>query len=380
MNQFTESYFNMLFFIGLNMQNELCHLLAEHQRLVWPTLLALLLVFAGMSFQEFGERPERTRDEMERDAKATIKRLFTEFGDKLKADGSKLIAAIYIRYSSTYQDSFEAQLQSALQKAADMGFAVSEENIFFDLGISGAKKDRSGLDAIRQAREEGKFKVFISLATNRLARDLKTLLEVLDEEFVGNGIRCILTDQQLDSDDRKNWDLLLPVLGWFDEIQRTNNVGHIVASHKMLMSRRLKYSSNTYGHGGQPIEGYFTKRGRPVELIVVDDATAKVVQLIFRKFNAGTPIARITKQLNNDPSLPRPPKSPKKRFSRDFVIHALKKERYLGIFVYKDEADVSTPQLACTTHVLFLRNLWIWRRGHPRLLHQAWASGTPANR
>ena len=195
------------------MQNNLCQLLAEHHQVVWPVLLALLLALVGMSFQTSGERSERSREEMERDAKATIKRLLAKFGDKLKADGVKLIVAIYIRYSSTYQDSFEAQLQSALQKTADMGFAVSEENIFFDLAVSGGKRDRTGLDAICKARKEGKFKVFISLATNRLARDLKTLLEILKEDFVGNGIRCILTDQQLDSDDRKNWDLLLPVLG-----------------------------------------------------------------------------------------------------------------------------------------------------------------------
>jgi len=341
MNHFTEAYFNWLLLAGLNIQNELCHLLAKHHQLVWPTLLAFLFVLAGMSFKAFGERPERTRDEMERDAKATIKRLFSEFGDKLKADSSKLIAAIYIRYSSTYQDSFEAQLRSALQKAANMGFSVTEENIFFDLGVTGAKRDRSGLEAIRQARADGKFKVFISLATSRLARKLPMLLEVLDEEFVGNGTRCILTDQKLDSDDRQNWKLLLPILGWLDELQRTSHAGHITASHKMLMARGLKYSTNAYGHGGQPIEGYFTKRGRPVERIVVDDTEAKVVQQIFQKFNAGTPIARITKQLNEDPTLPRPLKSKKKRFSRDFVVHALKKERYLGIFVYKDEADVT---------------------------------------
>jgi len=107
------------------------------------------------------------------------------------------------------------------------------------------------------------------------------------------------------------------------------------------MARRLKYSSQTYGFGGQIIEGYFTKRGRPVELTIIDESMAMVVALIYRKFIAGTPIARIVKQLNDDTSFPRPPKSTKNRFSRDFVINALKNERYLGVFVYNGEADVS---------------------------------------
>ena len=341
MIHFTDSKFSWLLLGGMYFHAELCQILTAYHQPIWAALAAFMLVLMGMSFQGFADRSDRSREEMELDAKRSIKRLLASFGDKLKADGDKLIAAIYIRYSSTYQDSFEAQLLSALQKAADMGLAVCEENIFFDLGISGAKRDRNGLEAIRKARAKGKFKVFVSLATSRLARDLKTLLEVLDEEFVGNGIRCILTDQHLDSDDRKNWKMMLPILGWLDELQRTNNVGHIVASHKMLLSRCLRYSSDTYGFGGQPIEGYFTKRGRLVHLMIIDDLTAKIVIKIFEKFNAGTPIARIVKQLNDDPTLPRPPKSKKKRFSRDFVMKVLQNERYLGIFVYADDADVS---------------------------------------
>ena len=187
--------------------------------------------------------------------------------------------------------------------------------------------------------------MFISLATSRLARKLTTLLEVLDDEFVGNGIRCILTDQNLDSDDREKWKLMLPLMGWLDEVQRTSNVGHIVASHKMLAARGLKYSSETYGFGGQPIDGFLTKRGRPVELIVIDETTARVVVLIFEKFNRGTPVSRIVKQLNADPALPRPPKSKKNRFSRDFVMKVLQNERYLGVYVYSNEADVSNLSL-----------------------------------
>ena len=342
MTYFTESNFFGLLLATLNSQLKPCQILEEPPALLCLVPIAAMFALVGMAFQTSGELSERSPEQMQRDAQAAIERLLAKFGGKLKADGVKLIVAIYIRYSSAYQDSFEAQLQSALQKTADLGFAVSEENIFFDLAVSGGKRDRTGLDAIRQAREDGKFKVFISLATNRLARDLKTLLEVLDEEFVGNGIRCILTDQRLDSDERQNWDMLLPVMGWLDQLQRTNNVGHIIASHKMLLSRRLRYSSDTYGFKGQPIEGYFTKRGRLVELIIVNDVMAKVIsELVFEKFNNGTPITRITKQLNEDPTLPRPPKSTKNRFSRDFVMNALENERYLGIYVYNKEADVS---------------------------------------
>lgn len=55
--------------------------------------LALLLVTVGMPFQSVEERAERTKEEMERDAKATIKRLLSEFGSQLKADSAKAVAA-----------------------------------------------------------------------------------------------------------------------------------------------------------------------------------------------------------------------------------------------------------------------------------------------
>ncbi len=209
--------------------------------------------------------------EVERAALATIDQLLAEFGDRIKAGAGKTIAAIYIRYSTSLQDSFEAQLRAILTEAAAKNFSISKENIFYDLGISGAKYDREGLNAIREARRAGKFSVFIALATSRLARNLKTLLEVLDEEFVGNGTRCILVDQRLDSNDNERWKLLLPLLGWLDDIQRTNQAGYVRAAHRMLLARRIVYSTITYGYGGEVIPGFFTKRGRPVRMMIVDD-------------------------------------------------------------------------------------------------------------
>ena len=296
-----------------------------------------------MAVADHYAKRQRSREEVERDALATISRLLAEFGKRIQPKAGRAIAAIYIRYSTAFQDSFEAQLRALFTEAATNGFSITRENIFYDLGISGAKYDREGLTAIRAAREAGKFKVFIALATSRLARNLKTLLEVLDEEFVGNGTRCILVDQRLDSEDQGRWKLLLPLLGWLDEIQRTNQAGYVRAAHRMLLARRLFYSTSTYGYGGEVIPDFFTKRGRPVQMIIVNREMAEVVRFIYNKFNSGVSIGRIVKQLNADSSFPRPPKSKKKkRFSRDFVKRVLGCEAYVGVFVYNDETDVST--------------------------------------
>ncbi len=77
-------------------------------------------------------------------------------------------------------------------------------------------------------------------------------------------------------------------------------------------------------------------------MMIVDEETALVVNYIFDKFNSSVAIGRIAKQLNADSSLPRPPKSEKDRFSRDFVKRVLECERYVGVFIYNDGADGST--------------------------------------
>lgn len=154
MTCFTESNFFGLLLATLNLQLKPCQILEEPPALLCLVPIAAMFALVGMAFQTSGELSERSPEQMQRDAQATIKRLLAKFGGKLKADGVKLIVAIYIRYSSAYQDSFEAQLQSALQKTADLGFAVSEENIFFDLAVSGGKRDRTGRHSTSQLWRE----------------------------------------------------------------------------------------------------------------------------------------------------------------------------------------------------------------------------------
>lgn len=307
------------------------------------SIVIISVTFWGMAFLPFSGEPEPklTKEQVQQRTNQIIEKLMGEFGDQLTPKRARQIAACYLRYSTDKQNSFEAQLRAIFTFAAANGLSISRENIFYDLGISGATHDRVGLNAIREARKAGKFKVFLAFTSSRLARNLKTLLEVLDEEFVGNGTRSVLVDQNLDSKDVERWKLLLPLMGWLDEIQRNNNAGYIRAAHRALLARRLYYSSATYGFGGEAIHGFYTKLGRPVRMMVIDPATAAVVNFVFDKFISGVSIGRIVKQLNEDTSLPRPYKSKKERFSRDFVKRVLGCESYLGVFVYNKEAEVS---------------------------------------
>lgn len=86
--------------------------------------------------------------------------------------------AIYARVSTSDQH-VENQIHDLRQFAAQRGFEVVCE--FTDVGISGSKCRRPGLDAMLRDARKQKFNVLIVAAFDRLARSTKHFLSVVDE-------------------------------------------------------------------------------------------------------------------------------------------------------------------------------------------------------
>lgn len=86
--------------------------------------------------------------------------------------------AIYARVSTPDQR-VDNQLYDLRQFAAQRGFEVVCE--FTDVGISGSKARRPGLDAMLRDARKRKFTVLIVAAFDRLARSTKHFLSVVDE-------------------------------------------------------------------------------------------------------------------------------------------------------------------------------------------------------
>jgi DNA invertase Pin-like site-specific DNA recombinase len=86
--------------------------------------------------------------------------------------------AIYARVSSVDQR-VDNQLFDLRQFAAQRGFEVVGE--FTDVGISGSKARRPGLDSMLREARKRKFSVLIVAAFDRLARSTKHFLTVVDE-------------------------------------------------------------------------------------------------------------------------------------------------------------------------------------------------------
>ena len=87
-------------------------------------------------------------------------------------------AAIYARVSTTDQH-IDAQLYDLRELARQRGFEVQQE--YRDVGISGRKARRPGLDTLMADARQKKFSVVLVAAFDRVARSTRHFLQVVDE-------------------------------------------------------------------------------------------------------------------------------------------------------------------------------------------------------
>jgi site-specific DNA recombinase len=93
-----------------------------------------------------------------------------------------MTVAIYARVSSESQEdrgTMGSQLEAVRHNMAELGHQVVHE--YTDSGYSGARLDRPGLQALREAAEAGLFKQVWCLTPDRLARSYVDQILITDE-------------------------------------------------------------------------------------------------------------------------------------------------------------------------------------------------------
>jgi DNA invertase Pin-like site-specific DNA recombinase len=104
--------------------------------------------------------------------------------------------AIYARVS-TPEQRIDNQLYDLRQFALQRGFEVSCE--YTDVGVSGSKARRPGLDSMLKDAGKRKFNVVIVAAFDRVARSTKHFLSVVDE-LDGYGIEFVSRRENIATD------------------------------------------------------------------------------------------------------------------------------------------------------------------------------------
>lgn len=203
--------------------------------------------------------------------------------------------AIYARVSTQSQEArgtIGSQLEVLRKRIAAEGHQLVAE--YCDDGCSGARLDRPGLDALRDAAEAGQLDAVWCLSPDRLARVYAYQVIVLDE-LVRHGVTVLFHDTPPVADDPQT-QLLTQVQGIIAEYERAkmaerhrrgklwrSRAGDVIAWKCAYGYRRLARCADRAAH------------------LEVYEPEAAIVRRIFRDYVEGNlSMRQITRQLNQE--------------------------------------------------------------------------------
>ncbi len=141
-------------------------------------------------------------------------------------------AAIYARVSTPDQH-IETQLYQLRELAARRGFEVVHE--YTDVGVSGSKARRGGLDALLADAHRRKFSIVLVAAFDRVARSVKHFLTVVDE-LNDLGIEFVSARENIDTSGAMGR-MFVTIIGCIAELERSLIIERIKAG---MRRRRLE--------------------------------------------------------------------------------------------------------------------------------------------
>ena len=236
-------------------------------------------------------------------------------------------AAIYARVSTERQaerGTIGSQVEALRGHVAAAGDELAAE--YCDDGHSGARLDRPGLDALRDAAEAGLFEVVYCLSPDRLARSYAYQVLILDE-LARLGVCVRFTDAPgLDQDDPQAR-LLTQVQGVIAEYERAK-IGERYRRGKLFRSRAGEVISRKAPYGYRRIP---RSPDGPAHLEIFEPEAA-VARRIFADRATGTTIRQICRQLNAD-AVPTPT-GRRAVWGTSTVNRLLRNEAYIGRVYY----------------------------------------------
>jgi DNA invertase Pin-like site-specific DNA recombinase len=141
-------------------------------------------------------------------------------------------AAIYARVSTPDQR-VETQLYQLRELAARRGFEIVQE--YTDVGVSGSKARRGGLDALLADAHRRKFSIVLVAAFDRVARSVKHFLTVVDE-LNDLGIEFVSARENIDTSGAMGR-MFVTIIGCIAELERSLIIERIKAG---MRRRRLE--------------------------------------------------------------------------------------------------------------------------------------------
>jgi site-specific DNA recombinase len=185
-------------------------------------------------------------------------------------------AAIYARVSTERQErqqTIDSQLELLRAWARSADHVLSEDHVFRDEGYSGARLDRPGLDAVRDAVRDREVDIVGVLTPDRLARKYAYQVLLL-EEFRRAGCAVAFVNHAISDDPGDQ--LLLQIQGAVAEYERA------------LLAERFRRGKQQKARAGQFIGAkapygyrYWPRQDGAAGRLEIDPAEAEIVRMLY---------------------------------------------------------------------------------------------------
>lgn len=229
-----------------------------------------------------------------------------------------------------------SQVAALEQAAGAMGLSVPGERRYVDDGVSGARLDRPGLDALRDAAADGLIDLVLVYCPDRLARNY-VHQHVLIEELHKRGVQIHFVERPVS--ERAEDRLLVQMQGVIAEYERAK-IGERTRRgklHKLRTGQMLPYGSAApYGYAIVRADG-----GQ--RMVVIDEVEAEHVRAMYRwVLEEGLSARAVTKRLNAQGVPPRRAK----RWTQGTIFRVLINPAYVGCATYnrRESAEPKRPR------------------------------------
>lgn len=243
-------------------------------------------------------------------------------------------AAIYTRVSTADQkekgSGLETQLDICRKVCSMKNYDIIDE--FIDGGVSGtvpAPKRKQFSKFLKEAANK-KYDVLVFFAFDRLARELRVFLSIIDE-LRKYGIKIVSCKENVDTT-TDSGDFMMNIYATVSNLELRTIRSRLLTGkmHKMMMTGYV---------GGRIPYGYKAVN----KTVVIDKDKSKIVKEIFRLDNEGVSWTKIADMLNQQGV--ETPRKGKKWYAKSIGVIVRNREKYAGMLMNKNKNNITWPKI-----------------------------------
>lgn len=202
----------------------------------------------------------------------------------------QVMTALYIRVSTIKQAEegygLEAQRSELDRHCEAQGWIVAPDHIYVDAGVSGKTDERPAFQAMMTAAAAGHVQRIVATKLDRIARNLKNLLQTVDE-LKKYGCALVIKKEQFDTSTPQGM-FVLQMLGAVSELERS-------MISERVHSGRVENAKVGGFNGAPEAFGYTYHAGA----FAINKQEAYWVCEIFTQFLVGKSLRGIARALND---------------------------------------------------------------------------------